>query len=104
MPTRIDLPPDLEAFTRACVTSGGYSDTGDVIRTALRELQDAESRRATFNAMLDETRQEVTRNGTHDIDDVLAELDAIIEAAVGDQISRGGTRRRNTRSDSPIAD
>ena len=88
MPTKIDLPPDLEAFTRACVTSGRYSDTNDVIRTALRQLQNTESRRAAFNAMLDETRQEVARNGTHDIDDVLAEVDAIIEAAERDQTKR----------------
>ena len=82
MPTKIDLPPDLEAFTEACITSGRYSDTGDVIRAALRHLQNAESRRLAFNAMLAETRQEVAREGTHDIDDVLAEMDAIIDAAV----------------------
>ena len=88
MPTQIDLPPDLEAFTKACVTSGRYSDTSDVIRTALRQLQDAESRRAAFNAMLDETRQEAARNGTHDLDDVLAEVDSIIDAAERDQTKR----------------
>lgn len=88
MPTKIDLPPDLDAFTRACVTSGRYSDTGDVIRTALRHLQDAESRRAAFNAMLNETRQEVARDGAHDVDDVLADMDAIIDAAEHDQTKR----------------
>lgn len=88
MPTKIDLPPDLEAFTRTCVSSGRYSDTDDVIRTALRQLKDAESRRAAFNAMLDETRQEVERDGTHDLDDVLAEVDAIIDAAEREQTKR----------------
>ena len=88
MPTRIDLPPDLEAFTRACVTSGRYSDTNDVIRTALRKLQDAETRRAAFVSMLDETEAEAARDGTHDLDDVLAEVDAIIDAAVRDQAKR----------------
>lgn len=88
MLTKIDLPPDLEAFTRACVTSGRFSDTNDVIRTALRQFQSAESRRAAFNAMLDETRQEISREGTHDLDDVLAEMDAIIDAAVRDQTKR----------------
>ena len=88
MPTKIDLPPDLEAFTRDCVTSGRFSDTNDVIRAALRQLQSAESRRAAFNTMLDETRQEVAREGTHDLDDVLAEMDAIIDAAVCDQTKR----------------
>ena len=81
MPTRIDLPPDLEAFTEACITSGRYSDTNDVIRAALRHLQDSESRRVAFVKMLDETEAEAARNGTHDLDDVLAEMDAIIDAA-----------------------
>lgn len=45
MSTRIDLPPELETFARDCVTSGRYSDTNDVIRAALRRLQDAEARR-----------------------------------------------------------
>jgi antitoxin ParD1/3/4 len=82
MPTRIDLLPDLEAFTKACVASGRYSDTDDVIRTALRRLQDAESRRAAFNAVLDQTEADAAQNGTHDLDDVLAEVDAIIDEAV----------------------
>lgn len=88
MSTKIDLPPDLEAFTQACVANGRYSDTNDVIRTALRQLQNAESRRAVFNAMLDETRDEVAREGTHDLDDVLAEMDAIIDAAIRAQTER----------------
>ena len=88
MPTKIDLPPDLEAFTQACVSSGRYSDKNDVIRTALRHLQNAESRRLAFNAMLDETRREAAREGTHDLDDVLAEMDAIIDAAIRDQTAR----------------
>ena len=79
MPTQIELPPDLKAFTRACVAGVAVAATGDVIRTALRYLQNAESRRPAFNAMFDETRQEVARNGTHDVDDVLGEVDAMIE-------------------------
>jgi len=93
MPTRIDLPPDLEAFTRTCIASGRYTDTNDVIHTALRHLQDAEKRSTTFNAMLDETEAEAARNGTHDIDDVLAEVDAIIEAAEREQARESREKR-----------
>lgn len=81
MPTTIDLPPDLEAFARDCVTSGRYSDVADVIRAALRRFQDAEARRRDFAAMLGETRAEAARDGTCDLDAVLAEADAIIDAA-----------------------
>lgn len=83
MSTRIDLPPELEAFARDCVTSGRYSDTNDVIRAALRRLQDAEARRSSFNAMLAETRAEADRDGTFELDTVLAEADAIIESRSG---------------------
>jgi antitoxin ParD1/3/4 len=81
MSTRIDLPPELEAFARDCVTSGRYSDTNDVIRAALRRLQDAEARRSSFNAMLAETRAEAERDGAHDVDAVLEEMDALIRAS-----------------------
>jgi len=80
MPTKIDLPPDLEAFTRACATSGRYSDASDVIRAALRRLQDADARRTAFVNMLDEAEAEAVRNGSYDLDDVLAEVDAVIDA------------------------
>ena len=81
MSTRIELPPDLEAFTRACVASGRYSDTNDVVRAALKHLQKAEFQTAAFVGMLDETEAEAARHGTHAIDDVLAEVDAIIDGA-----------------------
>jgi antitoxin ParD1/3/4 len=85
MSTRIDLPPELEAFTRDCVTSGRYSDTNDVIRAALRRLQDAEARRHSFNAMLADTRAEADRDGTYGIDTVIAEIEASIDIRAGDR-------------------
>ena len=45
------------------------------------KLQDDESRRAAFVKMLDDTEAEAARDGAHDLDDVLAEVDAIIAAA-----------------------
>jgi hypothetical protein len=52
-----------------------YSDTSDVIRVALRQLQHAGARRRGFAAMLAETRTEADRDGTPDID-VIAEADS----------------------------
>lgn len=42
--------------------------------------------------MLDLTEAEPARNGTHDVDDLLAEVDAIIKSAEGNRAKRR-TRR-----------
>ncbi len=102
MSTRIDLPPELEAFARDCVTSGRYSDTGDVIRAALRQLQDAEAHRHSFAAMLAETRAEADTIGTYDVATVLAEMDAIIDTRAAKlRVGRYGNGQKGRRASQP---
>jgi antitoxin ParD1/3/4 len=48
------------------------------VRSGLRLLQEAEERRARFTRMLDDVRAEAAREGDHAVDQVLAEIDAII--------------------------
>ena len=79
MATNVHLTPELETFARACVTSGRYNNVSEVVRAALRLLQDTEERRRNFNAMLDAVREETAREGTHDLDDVLTEMDSVID-------------------------
>jgi antitoxin ParD1/3/4 len=79
--TNVHLTPDLEAFARACVTSGRYNNVSEVVRAALRMLEDAEERRRQFNAMLQAVRDEADRNGMHDLDTVLTEMDTAIDDA-----------------------
>ena len=81
MATNVHLTPELEGFARQCVDSGRYNNVSEVVRSALRLLQDAEQQRGAFAAMLEETRTEAIRDGVHTIDSVAAELDAIIDAA-----------------------
>ena len=81
MATNVHLTPELEAFARSCVASGRYNNVSEVVRAALRRLQDAETARAAFNVALDRARDEADRDGVHDLDAVLAEMDAIIDAA-----------------------
>lgn len=81
MATNVHLTPELEAFARTCVTSGRYNNVSEVMRAALRLLQDAEAARADFAAMLDRVRDETEREGVDELDDVLAEMDAVIDAA-----------------------
>ena len=81
MATNVHLTPELETFARSCVASGRYNNVSEVVRTALRLLQDAEERRQRFNAMLEVVRDETEREGVHDLDAVLAEMDSTIDEA-----------------------
>ena len=80
MATNVNLTPELEGFARQCVQSGRYNNVSEVMRSALRLLQDAEQRRRSFGAMLDEVRLEARRDGVHGIDAVAADMDQIISA------------------------
>ena len=79
MATNVHLTPELETFARACVTSGRYNNVSEVVRAALRLLHDAEERRRNFNAMLDSVREATDREGVHELDDVLVEMDSVID-------------------------
>ena len=79
MATNVHLTPELEAFARACVASGRFNNVSEVMRAGLRLLEAAEGRRLAFARMLDEARAEAESEGWSGIDEVAAELDAIIE-------------------------
>jgi len=79
MSTNVSLTPELENFTRSCVKSGRYNNVSEVVRTALRLLQDSEDKRIRFNAMLDVVREETKDDGGHTLEDVMNEADKIIK-------------------------
>ncbi|MBF0436924.1 MAG: type II toxin-antitoxin system ParD family antitoxin [Magnetococcales bacterium] len=81
MATNVHLTPELESFARGCVESGRYNNVSEVVRSALRLLQEGEERRVRFNAMLDMVRAETEKDGGHLLEDVMAEADNIIEKA-----------------------
>jgi antitoxin ParD1/3/4 len=78
MATNVHLTPELERFTRECVEGGRYNNVSEVVRSALRLLQESEQRRLQFEAMLRETEAEADRDGTYSVDEVIAEVDEII--------------------------
>jgi antitoxin ParD1/3/4 len=80
MATNVHLTAELERFARSCVESGRYNNVSEVLRDGLRLLQEREARFRSFNAMLDEVRAEADRNGTYPLEEVLAEMDAVIES------------------------
>jgi antitoxin ParD1/3/4 len=78
MANNVHLTPELERFAKECVESGRFNSVSEVVRAGLRLLQEAEERRKRFNRMLDDVRAEAEREGDHAVDEVLAEIDAII--------------------------
>jgi antitoxin ParD1/3/4 len=81
MATNVNLTPELERFARECVAQGRYNNVSEVVRSALRLLQEMEEQRRQFTAMLRETEEEADRDGTFTLDEVVAEAQAIIDAS-----------------------
>ncbi|HEY1933117.1 MAG TPA: type II toxin-antitoxin system ParD family antitoxin [Acetobacteraceae bacterium] len=78
------LPPELEHFATEAVAAGRYRTVADVVAAGLSLLQRREQARAEFVNSLQEAEAESERDGWHSLDDVLADMDAIIAAAERD--------------------
>lgn len=74
MGTNVNLTPELERFAQTCVKSGRYNNVSEVVRSALRLLQEAEERRAAFVASLEAADQEGRRDGFASVDEVEARV------------------------------
>jgi len=79
MAINVHLTPELERFARQCVAEGRYNNVSEVVRSALRLLQDLEQQRRQFTAMLDEAMKEADRDGTFTVEEVRAGAQAIID-------------------------
>ena len=80
MGTNVHLTPELERFAREVVAEGRYNNVSEVVRQGLRMLQEAEERRRAFTKTLDDAVARSEREGYVELEDVLADIDAIIEA------------------------
>lgn len=78
MATNVNLTRQLERFARECVKSGRYNNVSEVMRSALRQLQETEERRRRFMDMLTATAAEADRKGVHDAVTVGAEMETIV--------------------------
>jgi antitoxin ParD1/3/4 len=81
MGTNVNLTPELERFAQTCVKSGRYNNVSEVVRSALRLLQEAEERRAAFVASLEAAHQEGLRDGFATVDEVEARMRDALTAA-----------------------
>ncbi len=80
MTTNVSLPPALEKFARDCVADGRYSNVSEVVRSAMRLLQEQEDARRQFEATLDEALAEAKRDGTFTTQEVAAEARELIRS------------------------
>ena len=80
MATNVSLTPELERFARDCVAEGRYNNVSEVVRAALRMLQEWEQQREQFTATLDEALEEADREGIFTVEEVRGGAQAIIDA------------------------
>ena len=77
----VSLTPELEGFAERCVASGRYGNVSEVMRAALRLLEQQEARRVAFTEMLERVEREADEKGWLTADDVDAELGEVIARA-----------------------
>lgn len=80
MGTNVHLTPELERFAQGCVEAGRFNNVSEVVRSALRMLQDAEERRAAFVESLKGAIAEGERDGFASSQSVEAEVLGAIAA------------------------
>jgi antitoxin ParD1/3/4 len=88
----VSLTPELEGFAETCVATGRYGNVSEVMRAALRLLQEQESKRVAFTQMLERVSREADEKGCYEVDDVIAEVDAELRtrAAGQEAVRRAG--------------
>ena len=80
MGTDVHLTPESERFAQGCVEIGRFSNVSEVVRAALRLLQDVEGRRTASVSSLEAASAEGDRDGLLSSEAVEAEATTAIEA------------------------
>ncbi len=77
----VSLTPEQQRYIDERVASGRFSSASEVMRHALRLMQEAEARRERLVTMLCDVSARADREGTLSAKEVDAELKAVIAAA-----------------------
>lgn len=86
----IRLTEDLKAFAERCVASGRYGDVNEVVRAGLRLLQRQEEVEA-FRQSLEDSLRRGEMEGFTTVEEMEAEMDAIIDRAEADLAARAAS-------------
>lgn len=76
MPSSYSLGAHFENFIQTQLASGRYNNASEVLRDALRLMEDRERRLAAFDAAIQEGLQALEDGKVYDLDEVFDELDA----------------------------
>ncbi len=74
----VTLPPDLQRFAEDEVAAGRFRNLSEVAAAGVALLRRAEAERAAFIASLEAAEAEADRDGWVSLDEMVAEMDAII--------------------------
>ena len=81
MPTRnVNLTEHFDRFVESGVSSGRFSDASEVVRDALRLMEDRERRLASLDAAIERGMADIEAGRVHDLDEACDELDAELAA------------------------
>jgi Arc/MetJ-type ribon-helix-helix transcriptional regulator len=75
------LPPELERFAAEAIAAGGYRDKAELFAAGVDLVRRLEAERTAFVASLEAAEADTEQNGTLSLDEVMADMDRIIEAA-----------------------
>ena len=76
MPSSYTLGKHFEAFVQAQLASGRYNNASEVVRDALRLMEERERRLAAVDAAIERGTADIKAGRVHDADTVLDELEA----------------------------
>jgi antitoxin ParD1/3/4 len=80
MPSSYTLGKHFEAFVQAQLASGRYGNASEVLRGALRLMEERERRLAALDAALERGIADVEAGRVYDADEVFDELEARLTA------------------------
>lgn len=92
MPSSYALGHHFESFIEGQLASGRYSSASEVVRDALRLMEDREQRRAALHAALNEGLADVEAGRVRDADEVFDELIAKYETIAIERSETSATR------------
>ncbi len=80
MPSSYTLGQHFESFVQGQLASGRYNNASEVIRDALRLMEDRERRMAALDSAIARGMADIQAGRVHDLDTVCDELDAELDA------------------------
>jgi antitoxin ParD1/3/4 len=76
MPSSYTLGPHFSAFVQTQLASGRYNSASEVLRDALRLMEERERRLASLDRAIERGMADTDASRVHDLDDVFDALDA----------------------------